>query len=176
MKTPRIQIAKPTGPTANPKCTDSGRAVAFWRAEIASKPRFNARAESYSVLTLDKERRFTDAHAVASRSFGNAQRFTDELFQADFLRGVSEWVLIHHRPGVALVASADDLALVAAVILAGRARKTELLDALIIGTPDDVHLSGTLSFRKIRGFTAEIPFAETSKKAVKTSAKPEAQT
>lgn len=152
----------------------SSDAVNFWREKIVMQPGFKPAAESFTVLVLDGERRLVGAHAVSSKSFGDAQRFADALFNATFLRGVPEFVLIHNRPSVALKTSADDVARVRAVILAGRARKTELLDCLIVGEPDGTHLSGVLSFRRIRGFSAENPFAKSSKKPRKISAKPEA--
>jgi DNA repair protein RadC len=115
------------------KCRYSTDAVDFWRTHVEALAGFNQSAESFSAITLDSERRLVAVHPVTSKAFGDAQKFADELFQSDFLRGVPEFVLVHHRPGITLKASATDQEHVRMVILAGRARKTELLDCIIIG-------------------------------------------
>jgi DNA repair protein RadC len=156
------------------RCRHSKDAANFWRAHVENLAGFKATAESFFALTLDADRGITGCNAVASKSFADAQRFADELFQSDFLREVAEFVLIHHRPGVALEASVTDIDRAREVILAGRAKKTELLDYLLIGKPDEAHPSGCISFYKIRGFSAAAPFAKTLKKPCQSSVKAEA--
>jgi len=157
-----------------PKCKSSTDAVAYWRVKIQRKPGFNSRVESFAALVLDSERRFAGAHVVQSKLSGDAQKFAVKLFQSPWLRGVPEFILVQHRPGVALVASDADKERVRAVILAGRARKTELLDCLIVSKPDDVPFGGGFSFHHLKGFSAANPFAKSSKSAHKSSAKAEA--
>ena len=157
--------------TLGPRCTTSKIALAFWGERVSAQPGFNPDRESFSALVLAGERRLLSAHAVDSKAFGNGAKFADELFQSDFLRGVPVFILVHNRPGVVLEASADDIERVRQVILAGRSRKTELLDCLVIGKPDAAHPSGVFSFYKIKGFSAEIPFSKTAKKPRQSSAK-----
>ncbi len=158
-----------------PKCSTSQIAIAFWRERIAAASGFDAGRESFSALILDHERRLTGAHAVPSKSFGDPVRFADELFQSSFLGGVPEFVLVHHRPGTIPAAGEPDVTRVRAVILAGRSKKCELLDCLIIGKPDDEHPSGSFSFHKIRGFYAVEPFSKPLKKGRKNGAEMELQ-
>jgi hypothetical protein len=122
-------------------------------------------AERLFVLTLDRERRFTGAHPVLAVLSGDAGQFAEFLFAEDFLRGVPEFLLIISRPKVAPQASSLDKARVRALILAGRASKCELLDALIVGKSDAEHSSGVLPFRRLPGFSAANPFSEPAPKA-----------
>jgi DNA repair protein RadC len=145
------------------RCRNSSDAVTFWRAKVEALARFNPAAESFSAITLDSERRFVGVHPVASKSPGDAQRFADELLQSDFLRDVPEFVLVHHRPRLALKASAADIERVRAILLAGRSKKTELLDCIIVGKLDDDHPSGCFCFYKLKGFRAKNPFSKPSK-------------
>lgn len=98
------------------------------------------------------------AYHVDSRALGDSQDFADALFASDYLQGVPEFLLIHHRPGAVPKAGQLDLDRVRVVILAGRLERTELLDCLIVGEPEKMHPSGVFSFRRIRGFSALHPF------------------
>lgn len=154
-----------------PKCTSSTVAISYWREAVTKRPGFDPVAESFWVLTLHADRRLTGAHAVNSRAFGDSARFVDELFGLKCLRGAPEFLLIHHRPRVVPEGSATDVERVRSVILAGRLKKTELLDCLIVGKPDGHCLSGVLSFHRIRGFSAEVPFSKAAKKPGQSGAK-----
>ena len=132
-----------------PICKSSTVAVSFWHEQLTKLTDFRSDAESFFVLTLDGERRLTGAHRVLSRAFGNAQRFADELLAFPFLRGPGEFLIVHSRPGAAPKFTALDIDRVSAVITAGRARKVELLDYLIMGTPNEAHPSGYFSSRRL---------------------------
>ena len=165
MKKPRTTIAQHTPPPVKPRCTDSTVALHFWSAWTKTQPAFNPAVENLTALVLDSERRIVGAHPVKSKSFGDAQRFADELFQAPYLRGVPEFLLVQSRPSAAVRASDADKARVRAIILAGRARRTELLDCLICGKPEAVPFGGVFSFHHLKAFSAVDPFAKSPKKA-----------
>ena len=174
MKKSSQKIARSALPTSRCRCTCSSDVCEFWRERVAGLSGFNIKIQGLWAITLDGERFFTGCHSVKCMSFDAAQRFADELFQSEFLRGVPEFILVHHRPGVALKASVADKERISSVILAGRARKTELLDCLLLSEPHAAHPSGCLPMRKIRGFSAQNPFVKPSKKARQTSAELEA--
>jgi hypothetical protein len=90
------------------RCTTSKAAISFWQNETAAQKNFDPAVESFTALTLDAERRFIGAFVVKSKAFGDAKRFADELFQSNFLNGMGEFVLVHHRPGIAPGASESD--------------------------------------------------------------------
>jgi len=152
-------------PDVAPKCSDSRVAVDFWKSAVAALPKSNLATEGFWVLLLDGERRLIGAHRVSSKAFGDAQRFTAELFTSDYLRGVPEFLLVHNRPGIPPKAGTDDIGRVRAVILTGRAKKTELLDCLIVGEPDGGKFwTGVFSFHRLRGFSAPEPFTRPRKR------------
>ena len=148
--------------TENVICRRSTDAINFWREQAAAQP--NVTGERFWALTLDTKRRFTGGHLIAARSLADSQKFATELFAADFFRGVPEFVLIHHRPGIAPEAGPRDVERVRAVILSGRSRKIGLLDCLIIGQPNEKRPSGIFSFYRMRGFSAQIPFQRPPKR------------
>ena len=94
----------------------------------------------------------------ATKSFGNAERFADEVLSEPFLRYAKQIILIHHRPNVAPTPASDDTQRVRALILAGRDKGIELLDAIIVGQPTDKHAAGCFSFRQMPNFDSAIPF------------------
>ena len=142
--------------TGNGICRCSTDAINFWREQVAN---LNPTVERFWALTLDAKRRFTGVDPVDSRSLGDSQKFADELFAAEVLRGAPEFVLIHHRPGAVPEAGPADVQRVRAVILTGRSRKTDLLDCILVGEPNEERPSGVFSFHRIRGFAAQFPFS-----------------
>jgi len=137
--------------TKPPICRSSTAALVFWREQVATHPNLNPAAENFWVLTLewDGERRLTGAHLVSSRAFGNSQNFADELFASAFLRGVPEFLLVHHRPGTNPEPMPADIDRARAIVAAGRTKKIEMLDCLLVGNSSDAHPSGTFSFRRL---------------------------
>ncbi|HXR47601.1 MAG TPA: JAB domain-containing protein [Candidatus Limnocylindrales bacterium] len=146
-------------------CRKPADAVNFWRAHVALPDAFDS-AEGFWIVTLNQGREMQKVFAPATRAFGDAQRFADEVFGEVFLRYAKHFVLIHYRPGISPAPTADDVQRVRALILAGREKGTALLDAIIVGQVSDEHTSGCYSFHQLANFSAPVPFEEKPKSTV----------
>lgn len=149
---------------SRPCCNSAKDAVAYWRARVEPELNRGSVGESLWVIVLKSDRLIASIYQVTSRVFSDATQFAKVLLDDWHLKSAPEFVVVQHRAGFIKKPTADDISRVRSVILAGRIKKTELLDWVILGKPDDLHPTGWLSYYKMRGFSALEPFA---KKAVK---------
>ena len=138
-------------------CKNSMAAVDFWKKN-ASKQAAST-AESLFVICLDNDRHFTGCHEVQTKVFSSPALLADEIFSADFLKGVEEFIFLHHRPGVAPTATDADKARARALILEGTKRKCDLLDYIIVGRTNEKFEKGFFGLAHLkRSFHSENPF------------------
>ncbi len=157
-------------PAQPPICRRPDDAVAFWRRQVACADGFDSSAESFWIVTLDQKRHLVKVIAASVKLCADAARFSEELLSEILLRYAPEIVLIHFRPGSDPKPGKCDIERVRAVILAGRAKRVELLDAVIIGKAAEKDGSDCFCFRQLKDFEDEIPFTDPLNSDSKTEA------
>lgn len=144
-------------------CRNARDTVAFWRANSAHAAEHVT--ESLWVLALDKDRHFMGCHEVQTRVFRSPALLADEILSAEMLKGAPEFIFIHSRPGATPEATEDDKQRARAIILAGRAKESELLDYIIIGRPDKRFKDGVFGLAHFKkAFRSDNPFPPKNKR------------
>lgn len=129
----------------------------YWRCQINALPGFDAKGESFWILALVPGRRFSGCHAIVSHVSRSPVLFADEIAKAECLKGVKEFILVHHRPDAIPDASDQDKERAREIILAARARGCRLLD-YIVCNPGIENGGRFFPLGSLRSFRSNNPF------------------
>lgn len=138
-------------------CHNSKDAVAFWRPNAGHAAEHVT--ESLWIVTLDKDRHFIGCHSIETKVFSSPGLLADEVLSAEHLKGIEEFIFLHHRPGVPPDADGESKARARALILEARKRESGLLDYIIVGKPDERNDDGVFGLAHFKkSFRSENPW------------------
>jgi DNA repair protein RadC len=141
-----------------PICQNARDAMDFWRANTGRISGFDAKLESLWLIVLDDERHFIGCHEIRTRFLAQPILFADELLADTRLKDAPEFILVHNRPNAPLTKGEKEKALARAIVLAGREKKCECVDLLIVGERTDQFYLGFIPMNRRGAFSKENPF------------------
>ncbi len=133
---------------------DTPEAVAtYFREVVTGGPYYKPEVESFAVLMVNCRRRINGFHVVANGTLDCVQVHPREVFRGPIIANAAAVILIHNHPSGDPTPSESDIKVTRDLIRAGQVMKIEVLDHVIMGTPDPAgNARGWVSLRELGYF------------------------
>lgn len=122
----------------------------YYRAFIATGERHNPDVESFYVVMLSARRKIMGFVFITQGLLDTIVVHSREVFKAAIVANAHAVVLIHNHPSGDSMPSEADIRVTRDLIKAGKLLQIEVLDHLVMGTPDNN--SGYTSIRELGYF------------------------
>ena len=123
-------------PAEMAQCDTPDKAAHYWRTHIAADPVYNPECECMVVLMLNTRRRIKGHYLVSIGTLDTLLVHPREIFRIAIMVSASAIVLLHNHPSGDPTPSEADIRVTRELIRAGQLLKLEVLDHVIVGTPD----------------------------------------
>ena len=117
-------------------CDTPDRVADYWRLHIPANPYFNPECECFAVLLLNTRRRVKGHHLVSIGTLDTILVHPREVFRLAIITAAAAVVLAHNHPSGESTPSEADIKVTRDLIRAGQLLKIEVLDHVIMGTPN----------------------------------------
>ncbi|MCI0558056.1 MAG: JAB domain-containing protein, partial [Nitrososphaera sp.] len=121
-------------------CDTPDKAVEYWRLHVATNPYFNPECECFAVLLLNSRRRVKGHQLLTMGTMDTVLVHPREVFRGAIVAAASSVVLAHNHPSGDASPSEADIKVTRDLIRAGQLLKIEVLDHVIVGTPNHCSL------------------------------------
>jgi proteasome lid subunit RPN8/RPN11 len=118
------------------RCETPDNAAEYWRLHVATNPYFNPECECFVVLLLNTRRRVKGHQLVTIGTMDTLLIHPREVFRVAVISSAAAVVLMHNHPSGDPTPSEADIKVTRDLIRAGQLMKIEVLDHVIIGTPN----------------------------------------
>ncbi|HRI11510.1 MAG TPA: JAB domain-containing protein [Verrucomicrobiota bacterium] len=122
------------------ECDTPQKAVDYWRLHVATAPTFNPEIETLVVLHLNVRGKVRGHHVVATGTLDSVVAHSREVFRTAIVAASAKIILMHNHPSGDPSPSPADLRVTRQLILAGRLLQIEVLDHVIVGSPQHISL------------------------------------
>lgn len=123
-------------PDAMRICETPDQAADYWRLHVVTNPYFNPEAECLAVLMLNTRRRVKGHQLITIGTMDSLLVHAREVFRGAIIASASAIVLMHNHPSGDPTPSEADIKVTRDLIRAGQLLKIEVLDHVIVGTPN----------------------------------------
>jgi DNA repair protein RadC len=117
-------------------CDTPDRAAAYWRLQVPTNPYFNSECECFSVMLLNTRRRVKGHQLVSIGTLDTILVHPREVFRLAIITNSAAIVLAHNHPSGDPTPSEADIKVTRDLIRAGQLLKIEVLDHVILGSPN----------------------------------------
>ncbi len=136
------------------KVDEPNAAEKYWRTHIESEARHNPEVETLMVLVLNTRREILGHALVATGTLDTLLCHPREVFRPALVANAHAIIVMHNHPSGDATPSEADIKVTRDLIRAGQLLKVELLDHVIVGTPNDAGRVGRTSLRELGYFYA----------------------
>src|SRR5262245_13512532 len=121
-------------------CETPDQAAAYWRLQMPQNPYFNAECECFTVLLLNTCRRIKAHQLVSFGTHDTLLVHPLSVFRLAVITCAPAVILMHNHPSGDPTPSEADIKVTRDLIRAGQLLKIEVLDHVIIGSPNRTSL------------------------------------
>jgi DNA repair protein RadC len=121
-------------------CDTPDKAVEYWNLHIATSPQFNPECECFVVIILNTRRRVRGHHLISIGTMDTILVHPREVFRVAVVASAAAVVIMHNHPSGEPQPSEADIKVTRDLIRAGQLLKIEVLDHVIVGTPNHCSL------------------------------------
>ncbi len=127
-------------PEALQVCDTPDKAAEYWRRHVTAHPYFNPECECFVAFMLNTRRRVKGHYLVSVGIMDSILVHPREVFRLAIMTSAAALVLAHNHPSGDPTPSQADISVTRDLIRAGQLLKIEVLDHLVIGTPNHTSL------------------------------------
>ena len=121
-------------------CDTPDRAAEYWRLHVQTNPYFNPECECFVILMLNTRRRVKGHHIVSVGTHDTLLVHPLTVFRLAIVTSAAAIVLTHNHPSGEAQPSEADIRVTRDLVRAGQLLKIEVLDHVIMGTPNHCSL------------------------------------
>jgi DNA repair protein RadC len=121
-------------------CDTPEKAAEYWRMHVQKHPYFSPECECFVVLLLNTRRRVKGHHMVSIGTMDTILVHPREVFRLAVITSAAAIVLMHNHPSGDATPSEADIKVTRDLIRAGQLLKIDVLDHVIVGTPNHISL------------------------------------
>jgi len=117
-------------------CDTPQKVADYWRLHVPSHPYFSAECECFVVLMLNTRRRVKGHYLVSVGTQDTILVHPREVFRLAVMTAAAAIVMTHNHPSGDATPSEADVKVTRDLMRAGQLLKIEVLDHVVIGTPN----------------------------------------
>jgi DNA repair protein RadC len=121
-------------------CDTPQKAADYWRLQVPRNPYFNPDCECFCVLLLNTRRRVKGHQIVSIGTHDTILVHPISVFRLAIVTSAAAVVLTHNHPSGEAQPSEADIRVTRDLVRAGQLLKIEVLDHVIMGTPNHCSL------------------------------------
>ena len=121
-------------------CDTPQKAADYWRLHVQANPYFNPECECLAVLLLNTRRRVKGHQIVSIGTHDTILVHPISVFRLAIVTSAAAVVLTHNHPSGEAQPSEADIRVTRDLVRAGQLLKIEVLDHVIMGTPNHCSL------------------------------------
>lgn len=124
----------------------------YLRQMLPDAPAYNPDVESFVVVCLNTRRKIIGFSVIATGTLDTLHCHAREVFKCAIITNAACIVLAHNHPSGDPTPSEGDIKVTRDLIRGGQILKIEVLDHIILGTPNDAHRKAYSSLRELGYF------------------------
>jgi DNA repair protein RadC len=117
-------------------CDTPQKVADYWRLHVPTHPYFSAECECFVVLMLNARRRVKGHYLVSVGTQDTILVHPREVFRLAIMTAAAAIVMTHNHPSGDATPSEADVKVTRDLMRAGQLLKIEVLDHVVIGTPN----------------------------------------